>query len=79
MMVPARADEDKGKPLAKSTTAWAAGLTAVATGSGAVKQIASDASAVGLLNPWLLLALVGVLAAVWIIRERRRHARESGV
>lgn len=68
-----------GKPSHQSTTTWAAGAAGVAAVSGAAKQVAQDITDIGAISPWIAVAIIGAGAAIWIIRERRRHARENGV
>lgn len=76
-----------GTPASQSTTIGAATVTGVATTVGTVTQVAREATengvgimtALGDLWPLGVAAIVVVGCAFWIIRERRRHARENGV
>lgn len=87
----ARPDQP-GKPAAQSSTVIAASVgAAVTTINGvndAIKPVQGaveagkglQATITGLFStPAVLIAVVVVCAAVWIIRERMRHAREGGV
>ena len=63
-----------GKPATQSTTIWAA---IAATAAAVLKPVAD------VVTDWRALSVVAsvviVGAAVWVIRERLRHAREDGV
>ena len=79
--------EEAGTPARQSTTIGAAGISGTAATISTVSYAAREAAENGvsvmqaLGDMWpIAVALVIVLgAAVWIIRERRRHARENGV
>jgi lysozyme len=85
---PAPADPPSdGTPVTRSTTICAATVTGVATTVGTVTQVARETTengvgimqALGDLWPLGVAAVVVVGCVLWIIRERRRHARENGV
>jgi lysozyme len=70
----------KGKPAHLSTINWAAALSALAGVATSLAAAFRDvADAVGGRGLALAAALVIVLAAVWIIRERCRKSAEEGV
>ena len=60
-----------GKPPARSTTVWAAIAALLAQGVVAVGAVSPAVM-------WMLLG-GGMLAALWVVRERIRHAWEDGV
>ena len=76
-----------GTPAHQSSTVGAATVTGVATTVGTVSHAAREATdnGVGIMQslgdmwPLAVAAVVVIGCAFWIIRERRRHARENGV
>ncbi|WP_375568808.1 lysozyme [Ahrensia marina] len=76
-----------GTPASRSTTVGAATVTGAATTVATVTQVARETTengvgimtALGDLWPLAVAAIVVAGCAAWIIRERRRHAREDGV
>lgn len=78
---------EEGTPATRSTTVGAATLTGVATTVGTVTTVAREATENGVsilttlgdMWPLAVAAVVVIFAALYVIRERRRHARESGV
>ena len=86
--VPVRADPPaNGTPASQSTTIGAATVTGVATTVGTVAQVVRETTengvgimqALGDLWPLAVAAVIVAGCVFWIIRERRRHAREDGV
>lgn len=79
--------DEPGTPATRSTTIGAATLTGAATTVATVTQVTREATensigimdALGDLWPLAVAAVVVIGCAIWIIRERRRHARENGV
>lgn len=65
---------EEPKSLAKSTTIWAAISMAVSSGAGTVLYYITSWQAVV-----LIIGLVAIGAAFWIIRERIKHRKESGI
>ena len=84
--VPADPPAD-GTPATRSTTIGAATVTGIATTVGTVTQVARETTengvgimtALGDMWPLAIAAVVVAGCVFWIIRERRRHARENGV
>ncbi len=72
-------EQDTGTPMVKSTTNIAAAVAAAAPAAAAAgTAFQSVGEALGGW-PTVVLASVAILAAAYIIIERRRHAQESGV
>ena len=79
--------EESGTPAHQSTTTIAAGVSGTAATVSTVAYAAREATeggrslmeALGDMWPLGVAALVIVGAAIWIIKERRRHARENGI
>jgi lysozyme len=71
---PARSEVEpaEGKPLSQSSTALAALISALAGMASAVANMSRPLFAV-----MLLILMIG--ASLWVIRERRRKAKEEGV
>jgi lysozyme len=76
------AEPAKGKSAIESTTNIAAGVGAAAAVTSAGRQLTTDAVETGAMLPptWIIvaLALVTLLAAVWIIKERIYKSNEEG-
>ncbi len=72
-VLPKPVDVPKGKPVAQSTTIWAAGIVAVAAFVNEVARYLGY----GVLA--LLCVAAIVASAAWIIRERRLKMTEQGV
>jgi lysozyme len=77
-------EPEAGKATSKSTTVWSAvaagGGGAIAAGKEAVAQVRDTSDLLGVQTVfWMLLTALVVGAAVWIIRERIRKAREEGI
>ena len=79
--------QEEGTPATQSTTIGAATITGVATTVGTVTQVVRETTengvgimqALGDLWPLAVAAVIVAGCVFWIIRERRRHAREDGV
>lgn len=79
--------EEAGTPTHRSTTNVAAGVSGTAASVSTISYAAREAAesgrtameALGDMWPIAVAAIVIVGAAIWIIKERRRHARENGV
>jgi hypothetical protein len=74
--------ETTEKPV--STTQIAGGVAAVAAIAAPAVEIVENVNSVSGQITWqtiavIGLALVGAAACAWIIKERRRHARENGI
>jgi lysozyme len=76
------AEPARGKRAVESTTNIAAGVGAAAAVTSAARQLTEDVVATSSALPpsWLIigLAVVSVLAAVWIIKERIYKSNEEG-
>lgn len=72
-------DRPSGKPMAKSTTNWAAGASMAAGLAATGRQIAEDTSSILAIAPWAVAAAVIVGAGFWIWKERKRHAVDHGI
>jgi lysozyme len=74
-------DEPQGKPMIKSTTNIAAGVTAAAGITAATKDIVDNTASIFSAQNALILVLMAVIVggAAWIIRERWLKSRDWAV